>query len=217
MISLAKSTNLQPTTYNEPTTTTASSDKLQSTLMPPNLADHIEADNFEADHSSSNSKSSLNTENLLNKFKISSSHNMAILSRTERSIRTPSSSSSASSANISSWGNPLVLSENNRSNSSSNSSSKSHNSSRGSRGSSALVGGGLVRRSSDMGVLKSKRLNNSRNLHHKNNLDRNERSTVSHLSGPSRKIQLYIKNRFLQLLPDSTVNGTQDEQCDYSK
>ncbi|TMW49428.1 hypothetical protein DOY81_005494 [Sarcophaga bullata] len=53
------------------------------------------------------------------------------------------------------------------------------------------------------------------NLHQKNNLDRNERSTVSHLSGPSRKIQLYIKNRFIQLLPDGTVNGTQDEQCDY--
>lgn len=80
--------------------------------------------------------------------------------------------------------------------------------------------GGIVRRSSD-GSPKSRRLNNFRNLngsrHVPNNLDRNERSTISHLSGLSRKIQIYIKNRFIQLLPDGTVNGTQDEQSDYSE
>ncbi|XP_030374381.1 putative uncharacterized protein DDB_G0282129 [Scaptodrosophila lebanonensis] len=72
---------------------------------------------------------------------------------------------------------------------------------------------------------KTKRLNNSRsnlhinsssnNHHHNNNnnhnnLDRNERSTVTHLT-TSRKIQLYMKNRFLQILPDGTVVGTQQE------
>lgn len=49
------------------------------------------------------------------------------------------------------------------------------------------------------------------------NLDRNERSAnLSHISGPARKIQLYIKNRFIQLLPDGTVNGTQDDVSDYT-
>lgn len=83
---------------------------------------------------------------------------------------------------------------------------------------------------------KSKRLNNYRNNLHINsssnshpfipsssnndnnsNLDRNERSTLSHLAGPSRKIHLYIKNHFLQLLPDGTVNGTQDETSEHSE
>jgi calcineurin-like phosphoesterase family protein len=49
-------------------------------------------------------------------------------------------------------------------------------------------------------------------------LDRNERSAnLSHITGSARKIQLYIKNRFLQLLPDGTVNGTTEDSSDYSK
>lgn len=49
-------------------------------------------------------------------------------------------------------------------------------------------------------------------------LDRNERSAnLSHITGATRKIQLYIKNRFLQLLPDGTVNGTHDDMSDFSK
>lgn len=49
-------------------------------------------------------------------------------------------------------------------------------------------------------------------------LDRNERSTnLSHIMGTARKIQLYIKNRFLQLLPDGTVNGTTNDLSDYSE
>lgn len=49
-------------------------------------------------------------------------------------------------------------------------------------------------------------------------LERNERSAnLSHITGSARKIQLYIKNRFLQLLPDGNVNGTTDDQSDYSK
>lgn len=49
-------------------------------------------------------------------------------------------------------------------------------------------------------------------------LDRNERSAnLSHITGATRKIQLYIKNRYLQLLPDGTVNGTQDELSDFSE
>lgn len=50
------------------------------------------------------------------------------------------------------------------------------------------------------------------------NLERNERSAnLSHITGTARKIQLYIKNRFLQLLPDGIVNGTTDEMSDYSE
>ncbi|XP_065370664.1 probable serine/threonine-protein kinase DDB_G0282963 isoform X2 [Calliphora vicina] len=203
IISLSKSTNnTQPTisTTPPPPSTTESSAKIQSTLMPTTLAEPSANDDELQQHQQQQPpfNSHLTNTNLRNNFKFSSSHHLAILSRTERSIRS-SSSSSSSSANVSSWGMPLA---------SSGSSS--------SRSSSTGGVGVLVRRSSDMSVLKSKRLNNSRNLQHKNNLDRNERSTVSHLSGPSRKIQLYIKNRFIQLLPDGTVNGTQDEQCDYT-
>lgn len=49
-------------------------------------------------------------------------------------------------------------------------------------------------------------------------LDRNERSAnLSHITGTARKIQLLIKNRLLQLMPDGSVNGTQDDGSDYSK
>lgn len=49
-------------------------------------------------------------------------------------------------------------------------------------------------------------------------LERNERSAnLSHITGSARKIQLYIKNRFLQLLPDGTVNGTTEDMSDYSE
>lgn len=77
-----------------------------------------------------------------------------------------------------------------------------------------------VHRSSDVTVFsKATRLIYTRHplSSHKSNLDRNERSTLSHLSGPSRKIQLFIKNRFVQLMPDGTVNGTQDDQSEYSE
>jgi len=47
---------------------------------------------------------------------------------------------------------------------------------------------------------------------------RSERSTnLSHITGTSRKIQIYIKNRHLQLMPDGAVNGTNDDASDYSK
>lgn len=49
-------------------------------------------------------------------------------------------------------------------------------------------------------------------------LERNERSTnLSHIAGSTRRIQLYIKNRFLQILSDGTVNGTTDDTSDYSE
>lgn len=49
-------------------------------------------------------------------------------------------------------------------------------------------------------------------------LERNERSAnLSHITGSARKIQMYILNRFLQLMPDGTVNSTTDEFNDYSK
>ncbi|XP_038119596.1 uncharacterized protein LOC6054177 isoform X2 [Culex quinquefasciatus] len=49
------------------------------------------------------------------------------------------------------------------------------------------------------------------------NLERNERSAnLSHITGANRKIQLYIKNRYLQLLADGTVNGTHDDQSEFT-
>lgn len=67
-------------------------------------------------------------------------------------------------------------------------------------------------------VIGAKRVKNNNNKNKASTLDRNERSAnLSHISGSARKIQLYIKNRFLQLLPDGTVNGTTDDTSDYSK
>lgn len=46
---------------------------------------------------------------------------------------------------------------------------------------------------------------------------RSERSTnLSHITGTARKIQMYIKNRYLQILPDGAVNGTNDDGSDYT-
>ncbi|XP_055602002.1 serine-rich adhesin for platelets [Uranotaenia lowii] len=57
----------------------------------------------------------------------------------------------------------------------------------------------------------------SNNNNDSSNLERNERSAnLSHITGANRKIQLYIKNRYLQLLADGTVNGTYDDQSDYT-
>lgn len=64
-------------------------------------------------------------------------------------------------------------------------------------------------------VSGTKRVKNKTKL---STLERNERSAnLSHITGSARKIQLYIKNRFLQLLPDGSVNGTTDDLSDYSK
>lgn len=47
---------------------------------------------------------------------------------------------------------------------------------------------------------------------------RSERSTnLSHVTGTARKIQMFIKNRHLQLLPDGIVNGTTDATSGYSE
>ncbi|XP_067612723.1 putative uncharacterized protein DDB_G0277255 [Eurosta solidaginis] len=127
----------------------------------------------------------------------SAHHTVIVLSRTERSIREDASPYSRRHVHAETVAQPLI---------------RHH-------GGSASIG--IVRRSSDGGSPKTKRLNNFRNSNGRkhllpSNLDRNERSTISHLSGLSRKIQIYIKNRFIQLLPDGTVNGTQDEQSDYT-
>ncbi|KAK9295167.1 hypothetical protein QLX08_010445 [Tetragonisca angustula] len=46
---------------------------------------------------------------------------------------------------------------------------------------------------------------------------RAERSAnLSHITGASRKIQMYIKNRHLQILPDGTVNGSNHDTSDYT-
>lgn len=64
----------------------------------------------------------------------------------------------------------------------------------------------------------AKRNKNNSNKTKISHLDRNERSAnLSHITGGARKIQLYIKNRFLQLLPDGTINGTTDDLSDFSE
>lgn len=50
------------------------------------------------------------------------------------------------------------------------------------------------------------------------NSGRNERSTnLSHITGTSRKIQMYVTNQHLQILPDGTVNGTGGDTSIYCK
>lgn len=49
------------------------------------------------------------------------------------------------------------------------------------------------------------------------NLERNERSANLSLAKTSKRIQLLIKGRLLQILPDGTVNGTQNDESDHSK
>ncbi|CAG9803795.1 unnamed protein product [Chironomus riparius] len=67
------------------------------------------------------------------------------------------------------------------------------------------------------GTKRVKNINNSNNRLKVSTLDRNERSAnLSHITGSARKIQLYIKNRFLQLMPDGTVNGSTDDSSDYT-
>lgn len=45
---------------------------------------------------------------------------------------------------------------------------------------------------------------------------RSERSAnLSHITGTARKIRMYVKNRILQILPDGTVNGSNDDTSYY--
>lgn len=47
---------------------------------------------------------------------------------------------------------------------------------------------------------------------------RSERSTnLSHMTGTARKIQMFIRHRHLQILPDGSVNGTTDDLSAYSE
>lgn len=47
---------------------------------------------------------------------------------------------------------------------------------------------------------------------------RSQRSTnLSHITGSSRKIQMFFKNWQLQVLPEGIVNGTTNDFSDYSK
>ncbi|XP_041982967.1 fibroblast growth factor 10 isoform X2 [Aricia agestis] len=41
-------------------------------------------------------------------------------------------------------------------------------------------------------------------------------ANLSHITGTSRTIQMFLKNRYLQLLPDGTVNGTTDGSSVYT-
>lgn len=42
-------------------------------------------------------------------------------------------------------------------------------------------------------------------------------ANLSHITGTGRTIQMFLKNRYLQLLPDGTVNGTTDAASVYSE
>ncbi|XP_055313955.1 ras guanine nucleotide exchange factor Q [Sitodiplosis mosellana] len=66
-------------------------------------------------------------------------------------------------------------------------------------------------RSVQIAANKRKRLHND-----SNNAERIERSANFSLSKATKRIQLLIKGRFLQMLPDGTVNGTQDDQSEYT-
>lgn len=54
-------------------------------------------------------------------------------------------------------------------------------------------------------------------LKNDSNLERNERSANLSLAKTSKRIQLLVKSRLLQILPDGTINGTQNDESDYSK
>ncbi|XP_050354571.1 fibroblast growth factor 3 isoform X1 [Nymphalis io] len=41
-------------------------------------------------------------------------------------------------------------------------------------------------------------------------------ANLSHITGTSRTIQMFLKNRYLQLMPDGTVNGTTDVNSVYT-
>lgn len=70
-----------------------------------------------------------------------------------------------------------------------------------------------------IGFRNDRSITSTNNNRKKNsNLDRNERSAnLSQIMGTARKIQLLMKNRLIQILPDGTVNGTQDDSSDYSE
>lgn len=54
--------------------------------------------------------------------------------------------------------------------------------------------------------------------HHTNMFEKRiERSANLSLSKATKRIQLLIKGRFLQILPDGTVNGTHEDTSEYSK
>lgn len=59
---------------------------------------------------------------------------------------------------------------------------------------------------------KRKRLHND-----SSNAERIERSANFSLTKITKRIQLLIKGRFLQVLPDGTVNGTHEHESEYSK
>lgn len=48
---------------------------------------------------------------------------------------------------------------------------------------------------------------------------RNGRSAtnLSHITGTARKIKMFIKNRYLQVFPDGTVNSTAEDTNDYGE
>lgn len=56
-----------------------------------------------------------------------------------------------------------------------------------------------------------------RNGSEKSNLERIERSANLSLTKTTKRLQLLIKSRLLQLLPDGTVNGTQNDESEYSE
>lgn len=51
-----------------------------------------------------------------------------------------------------------------------------------------------------------------------NGTPRSERSAnLSHITGTSRKIRMYVKDRYLRISPDGNVTGTNEDESEYSK
>lgn len=83
-------------------------------------------------------------------------------------------------------------------------------------GGSAALSSSVVRSNNNNSISSRPRTTSASNrTKGGSNLERNERS--ANLSHINAKIQLFIKNRLLQILPDGTVNGTQDDSSDYSE
>ncbi|XP_055853164.1 probable serine/threonine-protein kinase DDB_G0282963 isoform X2 [Episyrphus balteatus] len=184
--------------HQTPTTTIKITIKSTSTTTTPSttiIHDDDNNDNYLTSTAASSAASSINA--IETRTKTLTHTELPVLSRTDRSVHTKRG-----------------ISLRHRGNTSRNNNNNNNN-------------GGKAQDAADGGVsIKPRRLNNHNKIHnfrnnnHTNsnssNLDRNERSTISHISGPGRKIQLYIKNRFIQLMTDGTVNGTQDDLSDYT-
>lgn len=72
-------------------------------------------------------------------------------------------------------------------------------------------------RSLQTSIERAQRKKALRNGSEKTSLERIERSANLSLTKTTKRLQLLIKSRLLQLLPDGTINGTQNDESEYSE